>query len=792
MQYSKKLLIVFFLFSFSFFAQEKFTLSGTIYDSETNETLIGVSIYFPELEIGTTTNEYGFYSITLPEGDQKLQISYLGFKTIVEKISILEKQTKDFKLETEAESLDEIVIEANIEQLNVKTPQMSVNKLTSATIKQIPVVLGEADIIKSIILLPGVTSAGEGASGFNVRGGAADQNLILLDEAIVFNSSHLFGFFSVFNPDVIKDVKLYKGGIPARFGGRLSSVLDIYQKEGNSKEFKATGGIGLISSRLMIEGPIKEEKISFLVGGRSSYAHLFLPLINNDNTAYFYDLNTKINYRINDKNSLYLSGYFGEDVFGINDSFVNTYGNQVANLRWNHLFSEKIFSNLSLIYSDYFYGLTLDFVGFEWDSGITNYNLKYDFKHYINNNLKLTYGINNIYSQFNPGKIAPNRADSSIEEEQLIQKYSNEFATYIDAEHKINNKLTLQYGLRFSNFVRLGQEELNVYENDPVIYDAEFKTYESAEAIGTETFDRSDVIASFNNIEPRFSLSYLINDSNSIKASYNRMTQYLHLITNTASPTPLDIWAPSGRFIKPQLLDQVAAGYFKSIDNGMYTLETEAFYKDIQNRIDYINGANLIANNEIETVILNGQARAYGLEVLFKKNKGDFKGWFAYTLSRSEQQTLGRTAEEPGINNGEWYATPFDKTHDISINASYDLNKKWTFNANFIYQTGQPTNYPVAQYEGPNGLIVPLFDNDSRNGERLPTFHRLDISATLTPKKNENRKWQGEWIFGIYNAYNRQNAASISFTQNSETRRNEATQTSIFGIVPSVTYNFKF
>ena len=489
---------------------------------------------------------------------------------------------------------------------------------------------------------------------------------------------------------------------------------------------------------------------------------------------------------------MYLSGYFGEDVFGINDSFVNTYGNQVANLRWNHLFSEKIFSNLSLIYSDYFYGLTLDFVGFEWDSGITNYNLKYDFKHYINNNLKLTYGINNIYSQFNPGKIAPNRADSSIEEEQLIQKYSNEFATYIDAEHKINNKLTLQYGLRFSNFVRLGQEELNVYENDPVIYDAEFKTYESAEAIGTETFDRSDVIASFNNIEPRFSLSYLINDSNSIKASYNRMTQYLHLITNTASPTPLDIWAPSGRFIKPQLLDQVAAGYFKSIDNGMYTLETEAFYKDIQNRIDYINGANLIANNEIETVILNGQARAYGLEVLFKKNKGDFKGWFAYTLSRSEQQTLGRTAEEPGINNGEWYATPFDKTHDISINASYDLNKKWTFNANFIYQTGQPTNYPVAQYEGPNGLIVPLFDNDSRNGERLPTFHRLDISATLTPKKNENRKWQGEWIFGIYNAYNRQNAASISFTQNSETRRNEATQTSIFGIVPSVTYNFKF
>lgn len=792
MLYSKKLLFAFFLFSISFFAQEKLTLSGTVYDNETNETLIGVSIYFPELEIGTTTNEYGFYSLTLPEGSQEIQVSYLGFKTIKEIIPITKKTTKDFKLVIEAESLDEIVIESNVEQLNVKTPQMSVNKLTSATIKQIPVVLGEADIIKSIILLPGVTSAGEGASGFNVRGGAADQNLILLDESIVFNSSHLFGFFSVFNPDVIKDVKLYKGGIPARFGGRLSSVLDIYQKEGNSKEFKATGGIGLVSSRLMLEGPIKKEKISFLIGGRSSYAHLFLPLFDNDNTAYFYDLNTKINFRINEQNNIYLSGYFGKDVFAINESFVNNYGNQVANLRWNHLFSDKIFSNLSLIYSDYFYGLTIDFVGFEWDSGITNYNIKYDFKHYINNNLKLTYGINNIYSQFNPGKIRPNRADSGIEEEQLIQKYSNEFAAYVDAEYKINKKLTLQYGLRYSNFVRLGQDELNTYDDKgPVVFNRESKTYESAIPTGTENFDRSDIIASFNNLEPRFSLSYLINDSNSIKASYNRMTQYLHLLSNTASPTPLDIWAPSGKFIKPQLLDQIAIGYFKSIENGMFTLETEAFYKDIQNRIDYINGANLIANNEIETVILNGQARAYGLEVLFKKNKGNFTGWLAYTLSRSEQQTLGRTSFEPGINNGEWYATPFDKTHDISVVCSYKLSKKWKFNTNFIYQTGQPSNFPIQQYNFQD-LVVPLFNSNTRNADRLPSYNRLDISATLTPSKNENRKWKGEWVFGIYNIYNRQNAASIAFRQNVDTRRNEAVQTSIFGIVPSITYNFKF
>ncbi|QXP70558.1 TonB-dependent receptor [Polaribacter sp. R2A056_3_33] len=788
----KKIFFFVILVSFSALSQERHTISGTIYDDSNNETLIGVSVYFPELNSGTITNQYGFYSITLPKGSYKIQVSYLGYATTIENVDLNVKVTKNFKLKEESESLDEIIIEGNVENLNVKTPQMSVNRLTSATIKQIPVVLGEADIIKSLILLPGVTSAGEGASGFNVRGGAADQNLILLDEAIVFNSSHLFGFFSVFNPDVIKDVKLYKGGIPAKYGGRLSSVLDIYQKEGNSKEFKVTGGIGLVSSRLLIEGPIKKEKVSFLVGGRSSYAHLFLPLFDMDNTAYFYDLNTKVNYRIDDRNNVFFSGYFGKDVFGISDSFVNTYGNKVANVRWNHLFSDKLFSNLSVIYSDYFYGLTLDFVGFEWDSGITNYNLKYDFNHYINNKFKLSYGINNIYNKFNPGEIKPNREDSGILAEKLIDKYANEFAVYIDAEHKVSEKLRLQYGLRFSNFTRLGQDELNVYTNNQaVLYNSEFKKYESADAVATESFKRSDVITSFNNFEPRVSMSYILDDNTSIKGSYNRMAQYLHLLSNTSSPTPLDVWAPSGKYIKPQLLDQYAVGYFKSLKNGDYSIETEVFYKDIQNRIDYINGANLIANNEIETVILNGKARAYGLELLLKKNAGKFKGWFSYTLSKSEQQTPGRTAAEPGINSGEWYNTAYDKTHDFSINGSYDFNEKWKFNANFVFQTGQPTNYPVGQYEY-QGLNVPIYDDNRRNADRLPAYHRLDISATLTPEKNKFRKWQGEWVFGIYNLYGRQNAASINFTQNSETYRNEALQTSIFGLVPSVTYNFKF
>ena len=790
--FKKSLFIALYFLSISLIAQEKATLSGTIYDANSNETLIGVTLIFTELNVGVTTNEYGFYSITMPKKTYKIAVSYLGYTTINETIDLSKNITKNFTLTEETESLDEIVIETNIEKTNIRFTQMSVNRLTTKTIKQIPVVLGEADIIKSIILLPGVTSAGEGASGFNVRGGAVDQNLILLDEATVFNSSHLFGFFSVFNPDVIKDVKLYKGGIPAKYGGRLSSVLDIYQKEGNNKKFAATGGIGLISSRLLLEGPIEKNKSAFLIGGRSSYAHLFLPLFDNDNTAYFYDLNSKINYRFNKKNNLFLSTYFGKDVFGISDNFINTYGNNVVNLRWNHLFSDQLFSNLSLIYSNYFYGLTLDFVGFEWDSGIENINLKYDFNYYVNQNFKLSFGINNLYIKFNPGEIQPNRQDSGITYRKLTDKFANEFAGYIDANHKISQKLRLQYGLRFSNFLRLGQDALNVYANNsPVIYNAQLQKYESAIATDVASFKRSDVIRNFNNFEPRISFSYLLNETTSIKGSYNRMIQYLHLLSNTASPTPLDVWTPSGKYIKPQELDQFALGYFKALKDGDYSLESEVFYKDIQNRIDYINGANLVANDQIETVILNGKARAYGLEFLLRKNEGKLKGWLAYTLSKSEQLTAGRTENEPGINNGNWYATPYDKTHDISINASYELNKKWTFNSNFVFQTGQPTNYPVGQYEV-SGINVPIYDNNRRNADRLPSYHRLDISATLTPEKNKNRKWKGEWVFGIYNLYSRKNAASISFTQNRETFRNEAIKTSIFGIVPSVTYNFKF
>lgn len=795
-----RLLTFICIFSLStIIAQQKHTISGTISEATSNETLIGVNILFPEINAGAVTNEYGFYSITLPEGSYKMIITYLGFQEITETIELTSNQKRDFNLLEKLESLDEVLITENVERVSIRKPEMSANKLAISTIKQIPVLLGESDVIKAITLLPGVTNAGEGSSGFNVRGGAADQNLILLDEATIFNSSHLFGLFSVFNPDAIKDVKLYKGGIPSRYGGRVSSVLEIFQKEGNSKELKVNGGLGAVASRLLVEGPIVKDKAAFLVGARASYAHLFLPLFDIDNKASFYDLNTKLNYRLNDKNSIFLSGYFGRDLFSVNESFINTYGNAVGNFRWNHVFSNNLFSNLSLIYSDYFYGLELDFVGFEWESGIQNFNLKYDFKHYLSDKLQINYGVNNIYYSFNPGKIKPNSDDSGILEEQLIKKYANESAIYVDVEHDITDNLSLEYGLRVSHFIRLGQDELNVYEdNNPVIFDPFQLVYQEADPIDISTPSRGDQLASFTNLEPRVSLAYAFNDDISIKASYTRLSQYLHLLSNTSSPTPLDVWTPSGPFVKPQLLDQYALGFFKNFQNGDYTLETEIYYKDVQNRIDYIDGANLIANNAIEQVILNGKARAYGFEILLRKNTGKFKGWLAYTLSKSEQRTPGRVNVasdngrsnlETGINFGEWYNTPYDKPHDISVFGSYEINNKWSINGNFVYQTGQPTNYPVGQFEF-EGIVVPYYG--LRNQERLPDYHRIDLSATLTPSKNKGRKFQSEWVFSIYNLYARKNAASINFRENEDTGRNEAVRTSIFGIVPAVTYNFKF
>ncbi len=771
-------------------ASQKFTLSGIVIDSKNNETLIGVNVFIPELNTGTTTNEYGFYSITLPEGNYTVQVSYVGYQIAESKIALHKNIKTNFRLDGIEEQLKEVTITDNRKATNIRKAEMSVNKLSIASIKKMPVVFGEVDVLKSILMLPGVTNAGEGASGFNVRGGGADQNLILLDEATIFNSSHVFGFFSVFNPDAIKDLKLYKGGIPARYGGRASSVLDIYQKDGSSKAFHMNGGIGLISSRLLAEGPIVKDKGSFLIGGRGSYGHLFLKLTNNKNVAYFYDLNAKFSYKLSPQNSLYLSGYFGRDLFSLDKQFTNLYGNATLNMRWNHLFSDKLFSNLSVIYSDYYYGLDLDFIGFKWDSGIKNYNFKYDFKNYISDNFKLNYGLNATYYNFNPGTLKPSNPSSGINYNQLEKKQAFESALYIDAEHNISKKISLSYGLRYSAFYRLGASNVNTYTNNQaVVFNNELQLYEKAKPTGSIFYGKNQMIADYNFIEPRAAIAYQFDDDQSVKLSYNRMVQYLQLISNTSSPTPLDIWTPSDQFIKPQIADQVAAGYFKNFHNEMYSIEAETFYKKVKNRLDYIDGANLIANNAIEQVLLNGQLRSYGLELMLRKNEGRLNGWISYTLSKSEQQTQGRTANESGINGGKWYNSGFDKLHNLAITASYQYAEKWGFGANFALQSGQPVTYPKGQYKY-LGITIPNYG--LRNENRLPAYHHLDLSATLTPRKNIGRKWQAEWVFSIYNVYNRSNAASITFRQDPHNGSNEALRLSVFGIVPGISYNFKF
>lgn len=791
-----KKIVVFTLFLFfvsAGIAQQKHTVSGVLKDGSNGETLFGATVFLKGTSVGTTTNEYGFYSLTAPEGDYILIISYTGFNSVEKPITLRKNLKVNIELNEEVAQLNEVVVTAKeSKKVNVRSPQMSVAKLSTKTIKQIPTVLGEVDIIKSIQLLPGVTNAGEGASGFNVRGGAEDQNLVLLDEAVIYNSSHLFGFFSVFNADAVKDIKLYKGGIPARFGGRVSSVLDIRQKEGNRKNLKLSGGIGLISSRLTIEGPTVKDKGSFLISGRTSYAHLFMKLREEtkDNSIKFYDLNFKTNYEIDENNQLYLSGYYGNDDVNFGNVFTNSYGNITANLRWNHIFNDKIFSNLSLIYSKYFYDLEIDFVGFEWKSNISNYNLKYDFNYYFNDYYKINFGVSGIYYDFNPGRLIPSSVDSGINANSLDKKHAFEAGIYIGLEQKLTDDLTAQYGIRYSNFMRLGEQTLNEYAHDlPVIYNANLNIYKSASSIGTTAYNRGERIANFGNLEPRLALSYRLNKKSSVKVSYNRIAQYLHLISNTASATPLDIWAPSGKFIKPQLANQYAIGYFKNFKDNLFSLEVETYYKTIKNRIDYIDGAELIAQNAIETQILFGKSRSYGLELLLRKNKGNFTGWIAYTLSKAEQQTTGGAAGGLGINNGKWYDTAYDRTHDFSFTGNYKWNHKWSFGANFVFQTGRPVTYPNGQFQY-NGISVPTYSG--RNENRLPAYHRLDISATLTPLKNKNRKWKSEWVFGIYNLYGRKNAASISFGQNYDTNVNEATRTSIFGFMPAVTYNFKF
>jgi len=773
--YLKALFCLLLIFtSLPSFAQKKFTISGNIKDAATGEVLIGATIRIKELsQNGAATNSYGFYSLSATEGGYTLLISYVGYITVSKQVSLDKNLTVDMVLDARNDLTEVMVSAKGHNNDNVTSPEMGVEKLNMSQINSMPVLLGERDILKSISLLPGVKAASEGNTGFYVRGGASDQNLILLDEAIVYNASHLFGFFSTFNSDAIKDVSLYKGGMPAQYGGRLSSVLDIKMDEGNNKEDVVEGGIGLISSRIKLEGPIVKDKGSFMISVRRTYIDAFLKA-SSDSTVkgsklYFYDLNAKANYHFDDKNAIYLSGYFGKDVLGLRNTFGTNWGNATGTLRFNHVFNSKLFSNTSLVYSNYNYTIQSFLPGndFRAVSKITDIDLKEDLQYYINTNHTLRFGVDALHHNLAPGSLTSN--DSSSFNSKVIQRrYGLETAAYVSDEWHINDKLTLLYGARLSGIFIFGPGTFSTYDAD-------------GNTISSKTYQAGDVVKTYFYLEPRLSASYSLNDQTSLKASYNRNTQNIHILSNSNSSTPTDLYAMSSNNIKPEIADQVSTGYFRNFDENIFEFSSEIYYKWLQNQIDYKDGAQLILNQDVESQLVYGTGRAYGIEFYLKKKYGRFNGWLGYTLSRTERKF-------DAINNGNYFPATQDRTHDISAVGIYQLNKRWSFSSTFVYGTGNAVTYPNGKYA--IGGVTTYYYSE-RNANREPANNRLDIGATLEGKPH--KKYHSSWTFGIYNIYNHRNPYAITF-RDSKTNpgTTEAVETSLFGRVPSVTWNFKF
>ncbi|MEQ8470148.1 MAG: TonB-dependent receptor [Marinoscillum sp.] len=780
------------------FGQEKVTLSGYVRDASDGETLIGATVVVNELSSGNITNVYGFYSITVPPGDYTIDFRYVGYETITRSINLTSNQRIDVELSAGEQQLQEVVISAKAEDANVSEVEMSTQEMDIKTIEKIPAFLGEVDVIKSIQLLPGVSSVGEGASGFNVRGGSVGQNLILLDEAPVYNSSHLLGFFSVFNPDAVKDVKLYKGGIPAKYGGRISSVLDVRMKEGNNKRYAVSGGVGTIFSRLAVEGPLIKDKASFIIAGRRSYADVlfkpFVEALQDGAQLYFYDLTLKTNYTYNDKNRIFLSSYLGRDVFMFDKTQGFTWGNKTATLRWNHLFSDQLFSNVTLLVSDYDYSLAFgddDEDLFEWDSNIISYQFKPEFSYFINTNSELTFGADAIFYRFKPaearGVSVGEEVDISLDEKQALES-----SAYVGLEQKMG-KMTVQGGIRYSNFNYLGGADVFTYGDTVPGY--------KKPVIDAKETERGEIIDTYHNLEPRLALKYQLTATSSVKASYNRMAQYIHLISNTTASNPLDLWTPTTNNIKPQIGHQVALGYFRNFKKNMYEASAEVYFKHNENQIDYIDGANLFFNETLEGELLAGIGRAYGLELYLKKNKGKFTGWISYTLGRSLLKVDGIQYEDGDPERiGDWYYTRFDQLHNVTWSAFYEINKWWTLSSNLSVISGTPFTSPDGRYTQQGYLAATV---DSRNAGRVPTSHRLDLSATWTFKdvkrNGQERKGEQSLVFTAYNIYARQNPFTIYFRQGRETPENgepyttEAVQVSIFAaLIPGISYNFKF
>ncbi|MCS6969343.1 MAG: TonB-dependent receptor [Cytophagales bacterium] len=784
MKYAALLVLSFLLSSF-LQAQEKFTISGYVRDAKSGETLIGVNIVLKGTTTGTTTNPYGFYSLTLPAGNYQIVYSFVGYQPVVKEIALTANRREDIELKEENIELKEVVVTAEAADAAVKSMEMSVNKLDIKTIQRIPAFLGEVDIIRSVQLLPGVSTVGEGATGFNVRGGSIDQNLVLIDEAPVYNSAHLFGFFSVFNPDAVKDVKLIKGGIPSPYGGRISSILDVRTKEGNNKEFAMQGGIGAIFSRLTLEAPLIKDKASFILAGRRSYIDILAkPFLNNDlrnSRFYFYDLTAKVNWKANERNNFFLSGYFGRDVFGSGFDF--NWGNATTTFRWNHLYSERLFMNFTAFYSNYDYLLGFRDSGvqgsrFDWRSNIINYSIKPDLIYYLNAKNTLRFGMQSILYDFRPGKAIITSADRTSDI-SLDSKYALETGIYLDNEQKINDQLTLQYGIRYSMFNYMGRGEAFTFGEAP--------PNTRRLPIEIRTYGQFETIRRYENLEPRLAINFSLSPTSSLKASYNRMAQYIHLVSNTAASTPLDIWTPSTNNILPQLADQIALGYFRNFRENMFETSLEVYYKSMQNQLDYIDNADLLLNRFLEGDLIQGIGRAYGMELFIRKTKGKLTGWISYTLAKSERKV-------EGINNNTWFPNRFDRRHNGNISLAYDLNKTWQFSANFIFQTGTPVTFPTGRYEV-QGLIIPHNVENSRNNVRIAPYHRLDLSATrYNPKKKPNQRWESYWVFSIYNVYNRRNPFAIYFRQNPDNPVNtEAIRFSVVGsFVPAISYNFKY
>lgn len=752
-------------------AQQKFTISGILKDAKNGETLIGAEVEaIGDKSMFSQTNEYGFYSITLPEGKYVILFSYDGYESKYDTIELLKDIKKDIKLAEISNMLNEVEINATADNSNITNPRIGVEKLSVQQINKLPVLFGERDIVKAVILLPGVKGS-EGNGSFFVRGGGADQNLILLDEVLVYNPSHLLGFFSTFNSDALKNVTLYKGNMPAQYGGRISSVMDVQMKDGNSEKLSVNGGLGLIASRLSIEGPIVKGRGSFLISGRRTYADLFLKLMKdstiNKSILNFYDLNAKASYRINDKNRVFLSGYLGQDNLGLSNSFGLDWGNKTASIRWNHQVNAKLFSNTTLSYNDFAYNVDVNLNVFNSTikSRIKDWALKEEFSYFLNTKNTIKFGLHSTLHTILPGMYT-----GDINVPNLPMNKSWENAVYFNNTWLANKHLTIDYGFRLSSFSVLGGEQ-PFYTLD-----------EQNKIVDTSFYDKGSFVKNYFVPEPRLAINYIINSSLSIKGAYSRNAQYIHLLSNSSAGNPTDKWVGSNNIIQPSIGDQYSIGVAKNLKENMYELSFETYYKNMYNQIDYIDGANIISNEPLEEQLLFGRGRAYGAEFLIRKNKGKLTGWIGYTLSRTERKI-------DGINNGEWYVAKQDRTHDISVVGIYELSKRISLSGTFVYYTGNAVTFPSGKYRIDNRTV---FLYSERNGYRMPAYHRLDLNATFQLGK-PNKKYSSELVIGLYNVYGRQNAYAITFEDDpDDPSKTRAVQTSLFRYVPSISYNFKF